>query len=61
MAQVAELKYWAALQVVQEVDAHLERGTRHYRDRDGRLLETLDEVMAAIMAGRLAGDGDGRV
>lgn len=59
MAQVAELKYWAALQVVQEVDEHLKRGTRHYRNRDGQLLETLDEVVKAIMEGRLAEDSKG--
>jgi len=57
MAQVAELTYWAAFQVVREVEEHLEKGTRHYRDQDGRLLVTLEEVLRAMEEGRLATDG----
>lgn len=39
-----------AFAVVQRIDADLTSGRRHYRDRAGRLLTTLEQVVRAILA-----------
>ena len=43
------VRYSCALPFVCEIADHLDRGTRHYRTRDGILLRTLDEVIRAIL------------
>ena len=45
--------YLLALLLVAQIDAHLTNRTRHYRNRAGVLLTTLDEVVNAILAGDL--------
>jgi len=37
------------LQVVQTIDIDLERGTRHYWNKNGELLTKLDQVINAII------------
>lgn len=44
-----EAVYMAALHLVQRVDEDLRRGVRHYRDRAGQLLTSLDEVVRAML------------
>lgn len=44
-----EQVYVAALHLVQRVDEDLRRGVRHYRDRAGQLLTSLDEVVRAML------------
>lgn len=44
-----EASYYAALSLVAQIDEELTRGTRHYRNRAGVLLTTLDEVVHAIL------------
>ena len=44
-----EAAYQAALKLVARVDEDLRRGIRHYRNRAGELLRTLDEVVRAIL------------
>ena len=44
--------YDLAVQFVVWVDAQLQKGTYHFRDRDGRLLTTLDQVIKAVLAER---------
>jgi hypothetical protein len=44
-----ESTYYAALELVAHIDETLSRGTRHYRNRAGELLTTLDEVVHAIL------------
>lgn len=44
-----EAKYELALALVRAIDTHLKQGSRHYRNRSGRLLQSLDEVVAAIL------------
>jgi hypothetical protein len=46
-------RYTLALQLVQQIDRHLQNGTCHYRDTQGRLLTTLDEVVNAILSNTL--------
>lgn len=41
--------YCQALKLVEYIDGSLEHGTRHFRLKSGRLLRTLDEVVAAIL------------
>jgi hypothetical protein len=36
------------------IDRHLTNGTRHYRDWNGRLLTTLEQVVRALLVGELA-------
>ncbi len=48
-ASEREMKYYAALELVARIDEELTRGTRHYRNRAGTLLTTLDEVVRAIL------------
>lgn len=45
-----EMTYYAALNLVALIDETLSRGTRHYRNKAGVLLTTLDEVVHAILA-----------
>lgn len=49
-----EAAYRAALTLVGKIDDDLDRGTGHYRNRAGVLLETLPEVVNAILADNLA-------
>jgi hypothetical protein len=51
--QDADARYAAALELVCAIDEHLQKRTRHYRDTQGRLLLTLDEVIQAILTGSL--------
>ena len=44
-----ETAYYAALKLVSQIDEDLTRGTRHYRNKAGTLLTTLDEVIRAIL------------
>ena len=44
-----EATYYAALELVARIDEELTRGIRHYRDKTGLLLTTLDEVVRAIL------------
>ena len=45
--------YYAALKLVAQIDEDLTRGVRHYRNKAGTLLHTLDEVVHAILANDL--------
>ncbi len=45
-------KYDLALRLVQYIDEHLDRNTAHFRDKEGRLLLTLDEVVRSILDDR---------
>ncbi len=42
-------KYDLALRLVQYIDKHLDRDTAHFRDKEGRLLLTLDEIVRSIL------------
>lgn len=55
LAELAEanIRYDIALEIVTRIDTHLAQGTQHYRDRDGRLLTTLDQVIHAILTDNL--------
>lgn len=44
-----DVAYYAALELVAYIDEALTRGTRHYRNKAGELLTTLDEVVHAIL------------
>lgn len=44
-----EATYQAALKLVARIDDDLTKGIRHYRNRAGVLLTTLDEVVRAIL------------
>ncbi len=44
-----EATYQAALKLVARIDEDLTRGIRHYRNKAGILLTTLDEVVRAIL------------
>ena len=50
--------YAAALVLVAGIDEDLRRGTRHFRDRRGRLLATLDEVVTAILVDDLMAEAE---
>ena len=41
--------YQAALKLVERIDDDLTRGTYYYRNNDGELLLTLDQVVVAIL------------
>lgn len=41
--------YYAALKLVARIDEDLTKGIRHYRNKAGILLTTLDEVIRAIL------------
>lgn len=44
-----DVRYQAAVNLVNTIDYQLQRGTHHYRDRRGRLLMSLDEAVRAIL------------
>lgn len=44
-----EATYYAALELVARIDEDLTRGVRHYRNKAGTLLTSLDEVVQAIL------------
>lgn len=48
-ASEQDVAYYAALELVANIDEALTRGTRHYRNKAGQLLTTLDEVIHAIL------------
>ncbi|GAB4461999.1 MAG: hypothetical protein Kow0031_40820 [Anaerolineae bacterium] len=48
-----EAAYYAALELVARIDDELTRGVRHYRTTSGQLLNTLDEVIHAILTDTL--------
>ncbi len=50
----ADARYAAALKLVQAIDRNLQYGTQHYYDTQGRLLNTLDEVIHAMLTDSLA-------
>ena len=52
-ASEKEASYYAALELVAEIDEALTRGTFHYRNKAGELLTTLDEVIHALLANDL--------
>ena len=52
-ADEKEATYYAALELVAQIDEALTRGTRHYRNKAGELLTTLDEVVHAILGNDL--------
>jgi hypothetical protein len=56
--QDADARYAAALELVRAIDEHLQERTRHYRDTQGRLLLTLDEVIHAMLTGSLMLEGE---
>ena len=41
--------YYAALKLVARIDEDLTKGVRHYRNKAGVLLTTLDQVVQAIL------------
>lgn len=45
----ADATYYAALDLVSQIGEELKLGTRHYRNKAGVLLTTLDEVVRAIL------------
>jgi hypothetical protein len=53
MGDDLEERYRWAYLLVLAIDAQLKRGTRHFRDRSGRLLQSLDEVVQAILSDNL--------
>jgi hypothetical protein len=44
--------YRLAYERLLALSSHLDRGTIHLRDRDGLLLEKLDQILVAVEAGR---------
>lgn len=48
-----DVAYYAALELVAYIDEALAKGTRHYRNKAGELLTTLDEVVHAILNNNL--------
>lgn len=51
MADEVDVTYQAALELVERIDDDLTRGVRHFWDTNGRLLQTLDQVVRAILDG----------
>jgi hypothetical protein len=49
----ASIRYALALHLVAGIDRHLQAGTCHYYDTQGRLLATLDQVVNAILSNTL--------
>ena len=45
-----EIEYPQILLLVQALDAHLEKDTRHFYNRRGELLTRLNEVIEAILS-----------
>ena len=52
----ADIRYVAALSLVEAIDRDLQKGTRHYYDTAGNLLISLDEVIQAILSDTLVVD-----
>ena len=50
----ADARYAEALKLVQVIDDNLRNGTQHYYNTQGRLLQTLDEVIDAVLTDSLA-------
>jgi hypothetical protein len=50
---LASIRYALALHLVAGIDRHLQNGTCHYYNTQGRLLTTLDEVVNAILSNTL--------
>ena len=50
----ADVRYAAALKLVEAIDYNLRNGTEHYYDTQGRLLSSLDEVINAALTDTLA-------
>ena len=48
-----EATYYAAMELVAQIDEDLTRGIRHYRTKAGVLLTSLDEVVRAILEDNL--------
>jgi len=48
-AEIRESTYYFWLELVARIDEDLSRGTCHFRNRAGVLLNTLDEVVRAIL------------
>jgi hypothetical protein len=46
---IQEATYYAALQLVGQIDHTLHTGLHHYRTTTGHLLTSLDEVVRAIL------------
>lgn len=53
MSKPKHTEFTAYLNLIEQIDEHLTRDTRHYRDNDGRLLLHLDQVVRAILADKL--------
>jgi hypothetical protein len=53
-SQDADARYAAALKLVQAIDHNLRNGTQHYYDTQGKLLNSLDEVIHAMLTDSLA-------
>lgn len=51
---IREATYKLALKLIRRIDADLTTGRGHYRNRAGKLLRTLDEVVSALVADDLA-------
>ena len=47
--------YYAALELVEQIEQNLQSGAHHYWDKQGRLLRTLNQVVDAILADELMG------
>lgn len=41
--------YYPAFELAEKIETGLRLGIRHYRDRQGKLLRTLDQVIRAIL------------
>ncbi|MBN1218772.1 MAG: hypothetical protein JXM69_07585 [Anaerolineae bacterium] len=50
----SDAAYYAALKLVARIDEDLTRGVRHYRNKAGILLTTLDQVVHAILTDDLS-------
>ncbi len=52
-ASEGDAAYYAALKLVDRIDEDLTKGIRHYRNKAGELLTTLDQVVNAILEDNL--------
>ena len=50
----SDATYYAALKLVARIDEDLSRGVRHFRNKAGILLTTLDQVVNAILTDDLS-------
>lgn len=51
-----ECAYYQLFEALVALEADMERGLMHFRNRAGRLLTTVDEVVQAILNDDLKGD-----